>query len=350
MRRFFWLFGSEVRLFRTTITIHLVAILQPTILYLLMTGVLVHPTFEMNVLHPETDLGWALVQAMRQVGSPIGAPYIDPVLVASAQAQRQVVVIEERQSALTAVQYYGLIDSNLVKNFRNRLTAAALVLWNQELGDRAVRVEEHPWLPRDVPYTLYFGVAILPLTAVLAASIVGGILTAQEFEFGTILEYRLSPVSPGLILGARLARLVLTSLFSAGVLLAAIGLVTGVWPASFWRVGLILLPVAVFAASLGVTAGLFLRSSIPAFLVGLLVSFVGWILGSAFGLAASFGGAYEFFSRLTPNTQAVELLFPLFYGARVGRPLVSALALALMGLAMLGIVTYAYRRRVLRQE
>jgi ABC-type multidrug transport system permease subunit len=350
MQRFLWLFGSELRLFRTAITIHLVAILQPTILYLLMIESLVHPTFEMNVLLPETDMGWDLIAAMRQVGSPIGAPYIDPILVDSSQWERQVIVVEERQDTLTAVQYYRLIDSNLVKNFRNRLTAAALVLWNQDLGERGVRVEEHPWLPRDMPYTLYFGMALLPMTAALAASIVGGILTAQEFEFGTILEYRLSPISPGLILGARLARLVLTGLFSVGVLLAAIGLVTGVWPASFWRAGLILLPVALIAAGLGIAAGLVLRKSIPAFLIGLVTSFVGWILGSAFGLAASFGGAYEFFSRLTPNTQAVELLFPLFLGGRVGRPAVPALALALMSLAMLGGVIVVYQRRVLRQE
>ncbi len=350
MRRFIWLFAHELRLFRTAITIHLVAILQPTVLYLLMTTILVHPTFEMNVVHPETDMGRSLVAAMRQVGSPIGAPYIDPILVDSPQWERQVIIIEERQGKPTAVQYYGLIDSNLVKNFRNRLTAAALVLWNQDLGENGVQVEEHPWLPRDMPYTLYFGMAVLPLTAALAASIVGGILTAQEYEFGTILEYRLSPVSPGLILGARLARLVLTGLFSGAMLLAVIGLVTAVWPASFWQVGLILLPVAVIAACLGITAGLILSRSIPAFLVGLVTSFVGWIMGSAFGLAANFGGAYESFSRLTPNTHAVELLFPLFFGAQVGRAVVSALALTLMSLAMLGVVIVVYQRRVLRQE
>jgi hypothetical protein len=201
-----------------------------------------------------------------------------------------------------------------------------------------------------MPYTLYFGMALLPLTAALAASVVGGMLTAQEFEIGTILEYRLSHVSPGLILGARLVRLVLTGLLSSGVLLAASGLVTGIWPVSFWRIGLILLPVAVIAASLGITAGLVLRSSIPAFLVGLVTSFVGWILGSAFGLAANFGGAYEIFSRLTPNTWAVELLFPLFFGARVGDPLVSRLVLALMSLMMFGILIIVYQRQVLQQE
>ena len=74
----------------------------------------------------------------------------------------------------TAFQRYGYIDSNLVKNLRNRLTAALLVLWNQQLGNRAVLVNEHPWLPQDVPYTVYFGMAMIPLAAYLAAAMIGG--------------------------------------------------------------------------------------------------------------------------------------------------------------------------------
>jgi ABC-type multidrug transport system permease subunit len=244
------------------------------------------------------------------------------------------------------VQRYGFIDSNLVKNFRNRLTAAALRLWNAELGDRAVTVEEYPWLSRDVPYTVYFGLALLPMTVFLAASILGAVLTGQEFELRTIVEYRLAPASPLLILGARLTRLVLTALIAAGVLLVASGLSTGVWPDSLWGVGLILLPVATIAGCLGILAGLAMRKVIPAFLVGLVGTFVGWIMGSAFGLAAGFSGWYERISRLTPFTHAVELLFPLYYGAQVGRPLVSVLFLAVLSVAMMVLTALVYRWRL----
>ncbi len=352
MARFCLLLLNEFKLFRTAIPFHLVAIFQPTVMYLLMSVILVHPTFDMNVARPATDEGWALVAAMEQVGSPIGLPYIEPVLVdwQGGEVSRQVVVVEGTRGTPTAVQYYGLIDSNLVKNFRNRLTAAGLRIWNSELGDRAVTVEEHPWLPRDVPYTVYFGMAMLPMTTFLAASILGAVLTAQEFEFGTLVEYRLAPAPPGLILAGRLARLVLSGLVSAAVLLLAVGLVTGYWPDSLWGVGLILLPVAAIAGCLGMLAGLLMRRVIPAFLVGLVGSFVGWILGSAFGLAAGFSGWYERVSRLTPFTHASELLFSRYYGASVGAPPVSALFLLLCSLGMMALVVLAYRWRVLRQE
>jgi hypothetical protein len=351
MTRFRLLLIHEFKLFRTAIPIHLVAILQPTAMYLLMTVILVHPTFEMNVARPDSGQGRALVAAMRQVGSPIGLPYIRPFLVEPGRGPvtRQVVTVENRSGVPTAVQRYGLIDSNLVKNLRNRLTAAALRLWNAELGARAVTVQEHPWLPRDVPYTVYFGLAMLPMNAFLAASIMGAILTAQEFEFGTIVEYRLATAPLSLILGARLTRLVLSALMATGVLLVAVGLVHGLWPAGLWRVGLVLLSVAVIAGSLGVAAGLLLRRSILAFLVALVTSFVGWLLGSAFGLAAGFGGWYERISYLTPGTHAVELLFPCYYGMRIGTPLVSALVLGFLAVGMLTLSVLAYRWRVIRQ-
>lgn len=352
MRRFQMLLRNEIKLFRTAVPIHLVAILQPTVLYLLMIDILVHPTFDVNVARPTTDLGAGLVAALEQVGSPIGLPYVYPVLVDwdGGPVARQVIAVEERDGVPVAVQHYGLIDSNLVKNFRDRLTAAGLRLWDAELGPRAVTVEQYAWLPRDVSYNVYFGMALLPMATFLAAAIIGAILTAQEFEFRTVVEYRLAPVPQGLILGGRLARLVLSALLSAGILWLAAGLANDVWPRDVWLVGLILLPLAVIAGCLGMVAGLLLCKSIPALLVALVASFAGWIVGGAFGLAASFGTTYETISHLTPLCHAVELLFPCYFGATIGSPAVSALVLVLMAGGMVALTMLVYRWRIQGQE
>jgi hypothetical protein len=320
-------------------------------MYLLMSAILVHPTFEMRVARPTTEAGRALVAAMEAVGSPIGLPYIEPVLVdeAGVEVGRQLIVVEETGGQPVAVQHYGLIDSNLIKNYRNRLTAAGLRLWEEALGRQAVRIEEHPWLPRDVPYTVYFGLALLPMTVFVAGSMLGAILAAQAFEFGTVVEYRLAPLAPGWILAARLVRLVLAALVSAAVLLVAVGWVSGAWPDAAWRVALILVPQALIAGGLGTAAGLLLRRTIPAFLVALVTSFAGWLMGSAFGLAAGFGGGYEAISRLTPFTHTVELLFPRYYGTTIGRPAISALVLLLMSGVMVALAAAAYHRQILRQ-
>ncbi len=110
---------------------HLVAVLQPTVMFLLMSVILVTPTFDVYMTQPTTLEGQALAAAMDEVGSPIGMPYVKTHFVENiepAAGQRQVIHVEARDGKNTAVQRFGLIDSNMVKNFRNRLTAAALSL------------------------------------------------------------------------------------------------------------------------------------------------------------------------------------------------------------------------------
>jgi hypothetical protein len=351
MARFLLLLTNEFKLARTAIPIHVVAIAQPAILFLLISFILVHPTFEMNVSPPDTEAGRALLEAMKEVGSPAGVDYIAPVIVDSADLGdlRQIVTVEERGGVPTAVQRYGLIDSNQVKNLRNRLTAAALRMWDATLDGSAVAVEEHPWLPLDVPYPVYFGMALLPLATFVAGAITGGVLTAQDFEFGTMLVYRLSPMPPALVVGARLVRLVLFSLLSGGVVCAVVGLRTGFWPGDLWRLGAVLVSMAIVSSSVGMILGLLLRLTIPAFVLGLSLSLGGWIFGSGFALASGFGGLYEGISRLTPNGYAVELLFPAYYGVEVGDPLRATSALAVFTVTLLIALSFVYRWRVAGQ-
>jgi hypothetical protein len=305
----------------------------------------------MRIIRPTTPLGEALVAAMDEVGSPIGAKYIQPIIVEADPSAElpggQLIRVENLDGTPTAVQYFGLIDSNIVKNYRNRLTSAALKLWNEALGGNAIMIEQRPWLPSDVPYSVYFGMAMLPLAAFLASAMVGAFLTSQEFEFKTILEYRLSPVSMLLILGTRLVRLSLTGLLSSIVLMVIIGCVVGHWPSSIVGAGLIFLVMGILGGCLGISAGLILQSTLPAFVIGLTSTFFTWIMGSAFGLSAGFGGAYEAVSRWIPNTYAVELLFPLYYGVDIGASQPAVLVLCLASAIMILLTVFFYRKRVL---
>lgn len=353
MRRFFLLLFNEFKMFRTAWVVHMIAIAQPTLMYLLMAGIMVIPTFDMYIVQPETELGRGLVAAMEQVGSPIGPDYINPILLSESDpGYRQVIEMVEVDGIPTAVQRYGYIDSNLVKNLRNRLTAASLLLWNQQLGERAVNIEEHPWLPEDVPYTVYFGMAMIPLAAYLAAAMIGGYLMAQEFENETILEYRLCPTSSLLLLAAKITQLLLSGLVAATILLISLGLITGVWPSSTLAVFFILLPQTLIAGCIGLLAGLLTRSSLPSFLIGLSSAFGFWLLGSGFGLAAGFSPAFERISRLIPNTPVIEMLFPYFYLGRqvAAKPLAAQWQLAGYSLVLLVLVVVVYHRRVLAKQ
>jgi hypothetical protein len=352
VKRFVLLLRNEFVLFRTAIPVHMIGIFQPALMFSLMALVLVTPTFDMQITTPQTDLEYELVSSMEQVGSPIGSPYINPVLVDSIPGQDftggQLIEFLGNDGNPTALQRFGLIDSNMVKNFRNRLTSAALLMWNNSLGNRAVAIRELPWLPRDIPYSVYFGMAMMPLAANLAGALIGAFLTAQEFEFNTVLELRLSPIPVTVIAAARLLRLGLTGLLSGMVLMVVIGFTTGVWPVSIGWVMLILFVMGIIGGSIGTTAGLILKKTLPAFLVGLALSFFTWLLGSAFGLAAGFSGPYEIASRLMPNTYAVELLFPLYYRISIGTSLTALVSLLLACMAMILVTMLTFRHEQLK--
>jgi ABC-type transport system involved in multi-copper enzyme maturation permease subunit len=353
MRRFFLLLFNEFKMFRTALVVHMIAILQPTLMYVLMAVIMVVPTFDIYIVQPETELGRNLVAAMDQVGSPIGPDYINSILISETDpGHRQVVEVVEVGGIPAAVQRYGYIDSNLVKNLRNRLTAASLVLWNQQLGKQAVTIDEHPWLPQDVPYTVYFGMAMIPLAAYLAAAMIGGYLMAQEFENGTILEYRLCPTSSLLLLGAKITRLLLTGLLAAMILYTTLGLITGVWASSTVAVLVILLPQTFIAGCIGLSAGLLTRSSLPSFLAALSSAFGFWLLGSGFGLAAGFSPTFEKISRLIPNTPIIEMLFPYFYFGRqvAANQFAAQLQLTGYSMAALVLVGVVYHWRVLAKQ
>ena len=352
MKRFIYLLKCEFKLAVTALPIQIIAILQPTVLFLLMGAVLVEPTFDMNILASNSQNSQPLIQAMEEVGSPIGDPYINPIMTDPSSDENfpQVITVINEGDQSTAIQQYGLIDSNLVKNFRNRLTSAGLILWNERLGSQAVTIEEQPLLPRDVPFKVYFGLALLPAAVFIAAIFTGSVLTGQDFEFDTIAEYRLTPYPYSLPLAARLTRLLLTGLIGGCILVISIGFTTGYWPLNFLALLIILIPIGLSAAGLGVLAGLIFKRTIPSFVICLALSFTLWILGSAFGLAQSFGGLYSTLSSLTINTHTVNLLFKQYYGFNATRPLFSTSVIITITLIILLITTHLYHKRLSNLE
>jgi ABC-type multidrug transport system permease subunit len=304
-------------------------------------------------VHTESNLGKDLLAAVEEVGSPIGPDYIETIIAKDpSPGHRQVIEIVELNDEVIAIQRFGQIDSNLVKNLRNRLTAALLKNWENDLGDQAVVLREFPWLPRDIPYIVYFGMAMIPLAAYLAAAMIGGYVMAQEFEAGTILIYRLSPVALGWVLAAKIIRLLFTALAASSILYLSLGLITGIWSSSFLAVIIIQLPLIIISSCIGMVAGLITRSPLPSFLIALASAFLFWLVGSGFGLAAGFSSTFEKVSRVIPNTPIVEMLFPYFYFGRLveANPLAARLQLVVYSIILLILLVLVYQKRVVSKE
>jgi hypothetical protein len=350
MKRFLLLLHVEFRMFRTALPIHLIAVFQPALMFVLMTVVMDIATFDMYLVQTGQEVESQLAAAMKSVGSPIGPDYIDPILVNQRPKEYlQVIEIVELAGQPTAVQHFGYIDSNIIKNYRNRLTTAALRLWEEELGEQAVTLVEYPLLPLDVPYFVYFGMALSTLAVGIAAALIGGFTIAQDFENATILEYRLAPAPSALLLAVRLTRLMLTGLISAFLVYLTMGFTSGVWASSLWVPALVISALGLVFGCVGLLAGMMLRSSLPSFVIALTSSFACWLIGGGFGLAAGFSTAFEYVSKVLPNTHAVELMFPYFYyGRQVGSPALSLVVLLVYVLALVALTAFVYQRRVLQ--
>jgi hypothetical protein len=352
MRRFLLLLNNEVKLVRTTLPIHLIALFQPALMFSLMAFVLITPTFDVYVARTADPAQDALIAMMEQVGSPIGDAYIRPIEVEWVHGdpipRGQVIWVDSSSGKPTATQIFGLVDSNMVKNFRNRLTSAALLLWQKNLGSSAIEIDQIPQLPHDVSYRVYYGLAMLPLAAFIGAGFVAAFLTAQEFEFKTITEYQLSPAPWVLVLITRLLRLCLTGLLSGIILALFLYFFDRALPSSPLLAILALLAMGLIGAGVGTALALMLRSTLPAFVTTLAGGFFTWIMGGAFGLPAGFGGAYETVSHWMPNTYAVSTLYSLYYRTREFDPLHALSSLLLFAGVGCLIVMLIYRKVVVR--
>ena len=117
MRRFKYLLTSEFKLALTAIPIQVIAIIQPTILFLLMSAILVKPTFDMNIRMNDEPFTKDLVQAMQTIGSPIGETYINPILITDNMEAnfQQIIRVENRDDHAVAIQVFWLYRQQPIK-------------------------------------------------------------------------------------------------------------------------------------------------------------------------------------------------------------------------------------------
>jgi len=354
IRRFWWLLQAEFRLTRGLLVFHFIGIMMPLIDFLLLSQLAPPVTFTMYTATDGSPQAARLVTAMaalRADGVPDGPFYIDPQpLPAGAQlgsSIQDLVEMQAQEDRLLVTHRYANIDSNLVKNYRNRLTGAALDVWEEELGARAVTLELEPRYAIEPSFTRYFTMGLLVMAVFVSSVFIGAPLVAKDFEDGTILEARLSPVSPALILAARLVRVMLTSLVAVGLAAGLAGLYLGVWPSDGWRFAGLMVLYTVITASFGLTVGLLVRKILPAFLIGLVTTLVLWLVGGGFALPVILGPALQVVSRFAPTTYMMQLLFPLYYPGTTSTP--EALGIVVgCAVGSFGLLIVIYRAVVLR--
>jgi ABC-type transport system involved in multi-copper enzyme maturation permease subunit len=156
---------------------------------------------------------------------------------------------------------------------------------------------------QDTDYVPYLAVSILVVGVMLGGVLQSGIGTAREWESATIKELLLSPASRWAIVVGKMLGALAVGMGSLIVIIAALVLLFGVWPAHWAEViGFGLLTQVIFVAW-GTLLGTLFRNRTPVLALAFGTSIPLFILSGAFG-PLSFS---------TPAVQVIAQLFPVAY-------------------------------------
>ncbi|HEU0133082.1 MAG TPA: ABC transporter permease [Mycobacteriales bacterium] len=239
------------------------------------------------------------------------------------------------------------VNVDLTEDVRRAVPAAA-ALFAQRNGHPEVRItaDLRNVLPRDTGYVEYLGVSAIALAACIAGGVLGGTVTAREWEAGAARLLRLAPGGPAAVLAGRLAAAGVVATGATAVTALVVRYGYGVRMAHPAEVAAGILATVAAATAIGGLVGARLRRVLPVapLLVGGLLPFY---LDSGALEPQRFDGPWLFaFAHLSPTYYGVGMMEHGFHGLVVTPEpqwLLAAALLAFAGVALLALRRVAAR-------
>jgi ABC-type multidrug transport system permease subunit len=207
------------------------------------------------------------------------------------------------------------VNLDMAEDVRRALPAAA-VIFAERNGFPEVRItaDLRNLLPRDTGYVEYLGVSAVALAACVAGAVLGGTVTAREWELGTARLAQLTPGGAGAVLAGRLGAATLVGVVASSITGLIVWFGYGVHPHNALLV-LTAIVCTVFACTmLGGLVGAYLRRVLPVapLLVGTLLPFY---LDSGALEPQRFDGEWLFaLAHLAPTYYAVGVMEYAYHG------------------------------------
>jgi len=326
MKRFWILFRTELLAWRRD-PISAAGGLIPALFLLIALGLLFggRLTFKIAVVnHDAGPYGAVLRQTFDETLSPFGTPYYDVSDLGEDAAWAAYhthrldgvwVIPQDFSARLEAGEnpavemHFSNYNDDRAKNHR---LYAAEVLWRfyETTGQPApplALAEEYP-LPQMIEWFPVMAVGVALLSFILGGMINVFMLTHKEQVARITLEFGLAPRSMVWVLLPKTLLALLMGLLTGTVLLGVLSLWPGIWPGRFlgavWLLaGLVILFWAPLALLVGMRTRYF-AGMIATILTGLTVFFI----GGGLGLVRANWQLVPWFSKLFPNTYAVDPL------------------------------------------
>ncbi|MBK5308214.1 MAG: ABC transporter permease [Frankiaceae bacterium] len=350
---------TQLRSFlRTPMTAFLVLILPINLLLLLSLFALTGynaPTA--LVMGEDTAAARSYVEALEDTHNSFE---LRPMDLATAQDQlkraRLVAILEIPPGFEAGVQAGHTVPVNLTLDNVNldmaedvrRAVPAAAVIFAARNAFPEVRIEAdlRNLLPRDTGYVQYLGVSAVALAACIAGAVLGGTVTAREWELGTARLSQLAPGGAAAVLAGRLAAAAVAGVVASSVTALIVWFGYSVHPVHPLEVGLTLVATVFACTMLGGLVGAGLRRVMPVapLLIGTLLPFY---LDSGALEPQRFDGEWLFaLAHLSPTYYSVGVMEHAYHGLVVTPEprWLLLLALVAIGLASLAALPRVARR------
>lgn len=320
---------------KENIPFNLATVISP-LLFLLAFAVMVSGGVTIPVeTRPEVSES-AFLQSAAEFRSPDGTPYLE-FEPASAEgtpdgrsADRYIVVselkVDEDAATGEVIHLVNDVNSNMTKNYGNRLTGALVDYIDEGRDFGTVEVVEQTRYAVDIPWDESFAVSTLVFGAMLAGLLFGQLSMTGEWENATAKLLVLSPRPAVTVVASKVSAAFLKAIVAGAVLVGAVALLYHRELASVpWLVAA-LCPMYIIFASIGLALGIWVRSTMTAFLVLLAASLCLWVAGGGFGDLSYFGQAAQAVGAADPATYALDAVRCAYFGGPAASTLLTVLA------------------------
>ena len=306
---------------------------------------------------PGTDSS-AFLRSMEDFRAPDGTAYLElrpaEENVPPTNAESNLIAVEQEPEAngglITGriIHYLNDVNENMTKNFRNRLSGA-IVDYIEELRPGGnVLVNELTMYAQDIPWDTGFGVSVLVFGLMLSGLVFGMLSITGEWANHTAALLKLSPGASGALLAGKLLANMLKCCVSGAAFLAVFFAISGALPVHALCFVCSALLVCCIFACLGMCLGIYVKSSLTAFLISLVSALVLWVGGGGFGPLSYFGDAANALGRLNPATYAIEIVRWCYFNGKT--QLAAGFAALMAALLLSAAAIAAVYARWIRKE
>jgi ABC-2 type transport system permease protein len=315
--RLFRIIAKELKCVKEDLSFNLVTILSP-LLFLFAFSLMLSGGITLPVqVYPDTQHS-DFFKTMESYKAPDETPYMELQPAAEAvpptNAESNLVVIEQepylKGSVITGkiLHYLNDVNENMTKNFRNRVDGALVSYIESLRSGGNVSIAETTLYEHDIPWDTGFGVSVFVFGLVLSGLLFGMLSITSEWENKTTKLLKLSPYPAGITVTGKMLANVIKCFVSGLIFLIIFFLISKTLPVHpFLFIASLLLVYSIFVC-VGMYVGIYIKSTLTAFLISLVTALTLWVAGGGFGSLSYFGDIANVLGSINPATYAIEVV------------------------------------------